>query len=134
MGKHGKGSGIFLETAAEKKYRTMTEEPVDKLIWKLAVPTIIAMMVTAAYNMADTFFVGRIGTEATAGVGLILPVMTIVQALGFFFGQGSGNFIARALGAKDQQHAEKMASTGGVSAALAGILFAVLGLLFLCGL
>ena len=120
----------FLETSAEKKYRTMTEEPVDKLMWKLAVPTIIAMMVTAAYNMADTFFVGRVGTEATAGVGLILPVMTIIQALGFFFGQGSGNFISRALGAKELEHAEKMASTGGVSAALAGILFAVLGFLF----
>lgn len=134
MGKHGKGSESSLETATEKKYRTMTEEPVDKLIWKLAVPTIIAMMVTAAYNMADTFFVGQIGTEATAGVGLILPVMTIIQALGFFFGQGSGNFIARALGAKDQEHAEKMASTGGVSAALAGILFAALGFVFRGGL
>ena len=112
----------------------MTEEPVNKLVWKLAVPTIIAMMVTAAYNMADTFFVGRIGTEATAGVGLILPVMTIIQALGFFFGQGSGNFISRALGAKNQEHAEKMASVGGVSAALAGILFAVLGFVFRSGL
>lgn len=123
-----------METSTEKKYRTMTEEPVNKLIWKLAVPTIIAMMVTAAYNMADTFFVGRIGTEATAGVGLILPVMTIIQALGFFFGQGSGNFISRALGAKDLEHAEKMASTGGVSAAIAGVLFTVLGLVFRSGL
>ena len=125
---------IFLETAAEKKYRTMTGEPVNKLIWKLAVPTIIAMMVTTAYNMADTFFVGRIGTEATAGVGLILPIMTIIQAIGFFFGQGSGNFIARALGAKDLDHAEKMASTGGVSAALAGLLLMAAGLIFRGGL
>jgi len=112
----------------------MTEEPVDKLIWKLAVPTIIAMMVTAAYNMADTFFVGRIGTEATAGVGLILPVMTVIQAIGFFFGQGSGNFISRALGAKDLEHAEKMASTGGVCAALFGLLLTAAGIVFKGGL
>lgn len=123
-----------MDATSEKKYRTMTEVPVNKLIWKLAVPTIIAMMVTAAYNMADTFFVGRIGTEATAGVGLILPIMTIIQAIGFFFGQGSGNFISRALGAKDHEHAEKMATTGGVSSALFGILFMAVGLIFRGGL
>ena len=112
----------------------MTEEPLSRLIWELSVPTIIAMMVTAAYNMADTFFVGRIGTEATAGVGLILPIMTIIQAIGFFFGQGSGNYISRSLGARDYSHAEEMASTGGVCAALFGLVFLAVGIIFRDGL
>ena len=118
----------------DEKYRRMTEEPLSRLIWELSVPTIIAMMVTAAYNMADTFFVGRIGTEATAGVGLILPIMTIIQAIGFFFGQGSGNYISRSLGARDYSHAEEMASTGGVCAALFGLVFLAVGIIFRDGL
>lgn len=108
----------------------MTEEPLSRLIWELAVPTVITMLVTAAYNMADTFFVGRIGTEATAGVGLILPVMAIIQAIGFFFGQGSGNFISRSLGARDFSHAERMAATGGICAALFGLVLLAAGVVF----
>ena len=118
----------------DEKYRRMTEEPLSRLIWELSVPTIITMLVTAAYNMADTFFVGRIGTEATAGVGLILPIMTIIQAIGFFFGQGSGNYISRSLGARDYSHAEEMASTGGVCAALFGLVFLAVGIIFRDGL
>lgn len=119
-----------METPEEKKYRRMTGEPVEKLIRQLAVPTMIAMMVTAAYNIADTYFVGTIGTEATAGVGLILPVMSIIQAIGFFFGQGSGNFISRALGAKNMDHASKMAATGAVFSAVFGLLLTVCGFVF----
>ena len=66
------------------KFIRMTTAPVQGLICSLAVPTIVSMLVTALYNIADTFFVGRIGTQATAGVGLIFPIMTIMQAFGFF--------------------------------------------------
>ena len=82
-----------MEDAKQAKLIRMTTDPVEKLVVRMAVPTIISMLVTALYNIADTFFVGRIGTTATAGVGLILPIMSIIQAFGFFFGQGSGNFI-----------------------------------------
>ena len=60
-----------------EKYIRMTTEPVRRLVFRLAVPTVISMLVTALYNIADTFFVGRIGTQATAGVGLVFPVMTM---------------------------------------------------------
>ena len=63
-----------------EKYVRMTTEPVRRLVIRLAVPTVISMLVTALYNIADTFFVGRIGTQATAGVGLVFPIMTIMQA------------------------------------------------------
>ena len=123
-----------METPEEKKYRRMTGEPIERLIRQLAVPTIIAMMVTAAYNIADTYFVGTIGTEATAGVGLILPIMSIIQAVGFFFGQGSGSFISRALGARHMENAAKMAATGAVFSALFGLVLTVLGFVFNNGL
>ena len=53
----------------------MLEEPVPRLVLTLAVPTIISMMVTSIYNMADTFFVGQLGTSATGAVGVVFPLM-----------------------------------------------------------
>ncbi len=112
------------------KFTKMTTQPVQKLVIELAVPTIISMLVTAFYNIADTFFVGQVGTAATAGVGLIFPVMTIIQAFGFFFGQGSGNYISRALGAKQEKEAEEMAATGNILAFLFGGVILLTGTLF----
>lgn len=89
----------------EQKFEMMTEAPIPGLIGRLAVPTIISMLITSFYNMADTFFVGKIGTSATAAVGVVFPVMAIIQALGFFCGHGSGNSISRHLGSKDVQSA-----------------------------
>lgn len=96
----------------EDKFRMMTEDPIPGLIGKLAVPTIISMLITSIYNMADTFFVGQIGTSATAAVGIVFPLMSIIQALGFFFGHGSGNSISRKLGEKDPDEASHLAATG----------------------
>ena len=113
-----------------ERFVRMTETPVPKLITKLAVPTIISMLVTAIYNMADTFFVGRIpenATQATAAVGLVFPLMAVIQAMGFFFGHGSGNFLSRKLGAGEQDKAEEMAATGFALALITGTLIAVAG-------
>ena len=88
------------------------------------------MLISSLYNMADTFFVGRIGTFATAGVGLIFPLMTVMQAFGFFFGQGSGNYVSRALGAGRAEDAKKMAATGFFCALAMGMLILTLGQLF----
>ncbi len=112
------------------KFTRMTTAPVRRLICTLAVPTIISMLVTALYNIADTFFVGRIGTEATAGVGLVFPIMTIIQAFGFFFGQGSGNYISRSLGAQQYDRADYMAATGSICAFLFGCVILTLGTVF----
>ena len=81
--------------------------------------------------MADTYFVGKINTQSTAAVGISFSIMAIIQAFGFFFGHGSGNYISRKLGAQDYKSAEKMASTGFFYAFFAGILIMVLGLIFL---
>ncbi|MDR0891320.1 MAG: MATE family efflux transporter [Mediterranea sp.] len=93
----------------------MTTAPVRGLIIKLAMPSIVIMLISALYNMADTFFVGFLGTSQVAAVGIAFPLMAVIQAIGFFFGQGSGNFISRALGAQDRDGAYKMAATGFLS-------------------
>ena len=62
--------------ARADKFTRMTTQPVKKLVLRLAGPTIASMLISSLYNMADTFFVGRIGTFATAGVGLIFPLTT----------------------------------------------------------
>ncbi|MBN1778144.1 MAG: MATE family efflux transporter [Clostridiales bacterium] len=116
----------------EGKLKRMTETPIPRLLFSLAVPTIITMLISAFYNMADTYFIGRLGSaSATAATGVIFPMMAILQAIGFMFGQGSGNYIARALGAKKQRNAEEMASTAFFSAVITGILLMALGQIFL---
>ena len=120
-----------MQNTQEQKYKTMTEAPVKGLIVKLAIPTMISMLVTSFYNMADTFFVGKLGPSATGAVGVVFSVMAIIQAVGFFFGHGSGNYISRALGAHDVSGAESMAATGFFSALIGGTVIMVGGLLFL---
>lgn len=83
----------------KQKIEYMLQEPVPHLVCQMAVPTVISMLVTSFYNMADTFFVGQINTQATAAVGVVFSVMAFIQACGFLFGHGSGNFISRKLGA-----------------------------------
>ena len=112
------------------RHAYLTETPVPKLICTLSVPTIISMLVTGIYNAADTYFVGRISTQATAAVGLVFSVMAIIQAMGFFCGQGSGNYLARLLGAGERQKANEIAVTGFTMAILLGLFLAVLGNIF----
>lgn len=112
-------------------YSFLTTAPVPRVIGTLSVPTIISMLVTTIYNMADTFFVGHLDTPSTAAVGIVFSVMFIIQSIAFFFGHGSGNFISRELGAKRQQRAEQMATTGFVYAFGFGILITLVGLAFL---
>ncbi|MCR5213465.1 MAG: MATE family efflux transporter [Eubacterium sp.] len=108
----------------------LTKTPIPSLIIRLSVPTIISMMVTAFYNSADTYFVGKISTEATAAVGLVFSVMAIIQALGFFCGHGSGNYLSRMLGAGNKKEANEMASTGFAFSLVLGLIVAVIGNLF----
>ena len=121
-----------MDEKQEQKFHQMTETPVSALICRLALPCIVSMLVTAFYNMADTFFVGMLkSNSATGAVGVVFSLMAIIQAVGFFFGHGSGNFISRELGRQNFEEASNMAATGFFSAMAAGALICVLGQLFL---
>ena len=119
-----------INRSGSSKREQLTQTPVPKLIITLAIPTIISMLVTGFYNMADTFFVGRLSTQSTAAVGLVFPVMAMIQAFGFFFGQGSGTFLSRMLGAGKSREADEMAVSGFVMSLLAGVICALAGNLF----
>jgi len=113
------------------RYDRLTKTPVPRLIIELSIPTILSMLVTGIYNTADTFFVGRISTQATAAVGLVFSVMAIIQAFGFMCGHGSGNYLARMLGAGNEKEAEEMASTGFAIAVIIGFALAAAGMVFM---
>ncbi|MEI0531966.1 MATE family efflux transporter [Brachyspira pilosicoli] len=115
----------------EKKYKYLTQSNIEPLIIKMAIPTIISMLTTSFYNMADTFFVSKINTQSTAAVGIVFSMMAIIQAIGFFFGHGSGNYISIKLGAKDTLEASKMAATGFVSAMIVGFIILIFGIIFI---
>ena len=112
-------------------YEYLTTAPISKVIPSMAVPTILSMMVTSVYNLADTYFVSQINTQSTAAVGIVFTVMSVLQAFGFFFGHGSGNYISRALGAKEKESPGVMAATGFVYGLATGLLLMLFGLLFL---
>jgi putative MATE family efflux protein len=113
------------------KYEQMTRTPVELLICRLAVPSIIIMLISALYNMADTYFVSSLGTSAIAGVGVVFPLMALLQALGFLFGQGSGSYMAREMGGRRADQASKMAATAFISSLLTGAFVAFWGIVFL---
>lgn len=117
--------------AEERQYKKMTETPVAKLVIMLGIPTTISMLVTNIYNMADTYFVGKLGTSASGAVGIVFGLMAIIQAFGFMFGHGAGSIISRRLGAKDVESATRFASTSFVSALFAGGMITLFGFLFL---
>ncbi|MCQ2119860.1 MAG: MATE family efflux transporter [Bacteroidales bacterium] len=114
----------------EDKYLQMTTQPVRRLVFGFAVPSIVCMLMTSFYNMADTWFVSRLNTQSVAAVGIVFSYMGIIQAVSFFFGHGSGNYISRALGARNSGDAESMAATGLLSALAAGVLIGMLCLMF----
>lgn len=113
----------------QKRHKMMTEMPVSKLIPKLAVPTIISMLITALYNMADTYFVSSLSTDAAAAVGVVFSLMSLIQAVGFMMGMGSGNFVSQLLGRKDYDTAEKTVSVAFFTTFFAGIIMCVGGIL-----
>ena len=117
--------------AQDKKYIMMTTQPVSRLVSRLAVPSIITMMISAIYNMADTFYVAGIDVQSPAAVGVIFSYMAFIQAIAFFFGQGSANYISRALGAKNRESALLIASTGFFTSLITGVFIAILGFVFM---
>ena len=109
----------------EERFVQMIETPVSTLIPRLAVPTIISMLVTSIYNMADTFFVSQIGTSASGAVGVMFSAMAMIQAIGFTLGMGSGNYISRSLGDRNGGEADKSAATAFFTALIIGILITI---------
>ena len=110
--------------------KRMLATPVNRLIPTLAAPTIVSMLVTSVYNMADTYFVSQLNTSASGAVGVVFSLMAIIQAVGFTTGMGAGSIASRLLGQDRKEAADIYASTGVAEALVLGAAMAVLGLIF----
>ena len=117
-----------MKMTQEQRTRMMLNEPVSRLISRLALPSIISMLITSIYNLADTFFVSQLGTSASGAVGVIFSAMAMIQAISFTIGMGSGTNVSRALGAGQDEEARAFCSVGVITAFLTGVVLAALGL------
>lgn len=113
-------------TKTDAQFDRMTTQPVSRLVVSLAVPAIVSMMITNVYNLVDTAFVGTLGTSASGAFGVVFGFMSIIQAFGFMFGQGSGSIVSRALGQRDEKRASIHATMGFAAAFASGLAIALL--------
>lgn len=112
-------------------HKKMTEMPIPKLVMHQAIPSIISVLITTVYNMADTYFVSQLGTSAAGAVGIVFSLMAVFQAVGYTLGMGSGNVMSRQMGAMETDKANCTASTGVATAFVIGLLFAIFGHAFI---
>ena len=112
----------------QAQFDKMTRTPIPRLVMGLAVPTILSMLITSIYNLADTFFVGQISTSASGAVGVVSSLMAVIQAVGFMLGHGAGSVISRSLGSGDAPAASRFASTSFFTALGAGAALGVFGI------
>ena len=123
------------QAAAErerKQYIKMTQTPIAKLVISLGIPTMLSMMVTSLYNLADTMFLSMLGDDSiTAAVSNLLALMSIIQAVGFTFGMGSGAIVSKRLGKRDRHGANQVASSAFFVAAGCGLVILICGYLFM---
>lgn len=117
-----------MQSSASKK---LAGQAVPRLILQLSLPAILGMLVSSLYNLSDTFFAARLGPSQTAAVGIVMPVMTLIQAVGMTFGMGAGSQISYLLGQGDGQRAERAGALGLVLSLGFGLLLAAVGLCFL---
>lgn len=116
--------------SAQIQYDKMTKTPVNRLVLTLGLPTTVSMLITNLYNMADTFFVGQLGTSASGATGVVFGLMSIIQAFGFMLGHGAGSHISRQLGERHVDRAREYSATSFYLSLLCGSCIMVLGLLF----
>ena len=115
----------------ERQYNKMINTPVKKLVLTLGIPTTISMLVTSIYNIADTLFVSGLGEGATGAVGVVFPLMAIVQAIGFTFGMGASSMISSKLGEKKDKDAQKLGSSAFYVAISLGVILAIFSFVFM---
>lgn len=109
-------------------YQKMTKTPVAKLVITLGIPTTISMLITSIYNMADTYFVGTLGESAQSSIGILFTLQSIIQAVAFMLGHGSGTFVSKELANKEVSKASKYVSSAFFLGGGIGLVMMVIGL------
>lgn len=124
-------SKLSTDSENDAHYLRMTKTPIPKLVTSMAIPSMIGILITVIYNTADTYFVSQINKSASAAVGAVYAIMSIIQAVGYGLGMGAGSLISRKLGEKENDIANVYASSAFFAALVFGALLAVGGLLVL---
>ena len=114
--------------SSEEQRGRMLHTPIPKLIVSLSIPTLASQLISVFYNTADTYFVSKLSTSASAAVGVVFSLMSIIQAFGFGIGMGCGSIISRSLGSRDNERADRTASSAFFFAAAVGLLICIAGL------
>ena len=114
-----------------KQYKKMILTPPGRLIFTLAVPTVVSMLITMIYNLVDAYFVGKLGRSASAAIGIVMTFQTVFQAFGFMFGQGSGSKVARLLAVGKKDDADRILTLGIAASFISGLMLMLLGLVFI---
>ena len=115
----------------ELRRKAILNDDLLPLLVKTSIPTIIGMLVMVIYNLTDTFFVGILNNKSmTAAIGIVFSFMSFIQAIGFWFGYGSGNIMSKKIGENEEKEAEIISSIGILFAIVIGILIAILSCFF----
>ena len=115
----------------EFRRKAILNDALLPLLVKTSIPTIIGILVMVIYNLTDTFFVGILNNKSmTAAIGIVFSFMSFIQAIGFWFGYGSGNIMSKKIGENEEKEAEIISSIGILFAIVIGILIAILSCFF----
>lgn len=109
------------------KQNKMGVMPINKLLLTMAIPLMLSMLVQALYNVVDSVFVGKIGQDAFNAVSLAFPLQNIIIAIGSGTGVGVNALIARSLGEKDPEKANKFAANGLFLGIASGLIMVFIG-------
>ena len=109
----------------------MLNSPISRVIPEMAIPTIIAFLINSIYSLADTYFVSELGTNATAAVSVNSALDQIIMMGGSMLAVGANSFVARLLGARQKEKADRVLSTAFFLALGAGIILMIFGSIFM---
>lgn len=115
----------------ELRKNRLMNEPMKTLIPAMAVPTIISFLITTIYNLADTYFVSFLGTNATAAVSVNASIDQVIMMVGSLFAIGANSYAARLIGAQQEKKASQVLSTAFFLAGVFGLLVLILGISFM---
>jgi len=117
--------------AQEQRRLMMINDPIPKVIFRMAIPTIVAFLITQIYSLADTYFVSGLGTSATAAVGVNASLDQLIMMTGSMLAVGANSYIARLLGQGNEKKASQVLSTAFILAAAFGTLLMIFGSIFM---
>lgn len=121
----------FYMNSRNNKMELLGNAPISKALLAMGIPTMLGMMVNAIYNLVDAYFVGGLGTSQMGAISVVYPLGQVVVGLGLLFGNGSASYLSRLLGNRDQEQADRVASTALYSSVAVGAVMIIFSLIFL---